>query len=414
MQSATRWRAPASTELRIVVDGNKLFTPGGKPVDADGDGQLGGIGTADFRTVPMTRIEGTNVSGRVIASERDEFGSDVPLEGVTIRVDGFPDFTAVTDADGQFTLFDTPAPEFFVHVDGSTVTSVGGQPVPANGFYPVVGKPFHSIPGETVQLEMDGQPFDIHLPFILNESIHDIAPGEEMTVGLPDAQTSADPELLMVQLTVPAGSLINDDGTPGTQVGIFRVESDRLPAPLPDGIEHSFDITVQADAPNFDVPAPISFPNMDGLAPGEKGILMSFDHGRGEWIPVGTMTVDASGEAFETDPGVGIRAPGWHGVQLGVITRGNLIVGQRGSLFGRFATNELSVQTGRHFYVIENLDNGFVIRGVTDVLDRIFDRVILSANASYRLSVFGLVSGQNGSVEFGCIRSDDADVTPHG
>ncbi len=87
-------------------------------------------------------------------------------------------------------------------------------------------------------------------------------------------------------------------------------------------------------------------------------------------------------------------------IQPGVIVRGNVVVGQRGGLFGRSATDELSVQTGRHYYSLENLDNGFVIRGVTDVVDRIFDRQVISANAHYRLSVFGLVSGQHGSVDF--------------
>ena len=91
------------------------------------------------------------------------------------------------------------------------------------------------------------------------------------------------------------------------------LESDRLPAPLPDGLEHSFDITVQADVPNFDVPAPITFPNTDGQAPGEKSLLMSFDHARGEWVVTGTMTVSEDGLTVTSDPGMGVLAPGWHG-----------------------------------------------------------------------------------------------------
>jgi len=45
----------------------------------------------------------------------------LPLQGVTIRVDGIPEASAITDAEGRFELLDMPAPEFFVHIDGSTV-----------------------------------------------------------------------------------------------------------------------------------------------------------------------------------------------------------------------------------------------------------------------------------------------------
>ena len=57
-------------------------------------------------------LSGTNVRGRVIASEVDDDGNDMPLGGVTIRVDGFSDFFAATDVDGYFVLEDVPAPDF--------------------------------------------------------------------------------------------------------------------------------------------------------------------------------------------------------------------------------------------------------------------------------------------------------------
>ncbi len=37
----------------------------------------------------------------------------------------------------------------------------------------------------------------------------------------------------------------------------------------------------------------------------------------GEWEVVGSMTVSADGRFVETDPGVGILAPGWHGTLPG-------------------------------------------------------------------------------------------------
>jgi hypothetical protein len=324
-ESNTPWQG--STEIRIQVDGTQIRAANGDLLDADADGQPGGTTTADFRTVPATLIPNTLVKGRVVASEPDALGNDQPLGGVTIRVDGFANLYAVTDVNGNFTLgldpttgepIGLPSPEYFVHIDGTTVTTVGGKPVPPNGGYPNVGKSFPSIPGQTLV-----KPFDIYLPFIPDYAIHPVTPNQEMTIGLPQQQIDEDPSLAMVKLTVPAGSLIADDGkTPGKEIGIYRVDSDRLPAPLPFGLNHSFDITVQADVDSFDIPAPIEFPNLDGLAPGAKTLLMSFDHPSGEWVVVGTMTAidrdgDGIAEMVASDSGQGIRAPGWHGFQSG-------------------------------------------------------------------------------------------------
>ena len=112
---------PASTEVRVVVDGSMILDTAGNPVDADGDGVLGGVATRDFRTLPLTRIPGTNVFGYVFDSiNKNPDDTDRPIVGATIRVDAFPEANVVTDTNGFFELVDMPAPEFFVHVDGST------------------------------------------------------------------------------------------------------------------------------------------------------------------------------------------------------------------------------------------------------------------------------------------------------
>ena len=40
---------------------------------------------------------------------------------------------------------------------------------------------------------------------------------------------------------------------------------------------------------------------------------------------IGTGTVSADGMAIESDPGVGIRAPGWHFVQIGTNAQGQTV-----------------------------------------------------------------------------------------
>ncbi|HEB52845.1 MAG TPA: hypothetical protein ENI87_06295 [bacterium] len=83
-------------------------------------------------------------------------------------------------------------------------------------------------------------------------------------------------------------------------------------------------VTVQTDgATNFDLPVPIEFPNLPDpitgrpLAPGAKTALWSFDHDLGRFRIMGSMTVTADGSRVVSDPGVGLRAPGWHGWGLG-------------------------------------------------------------------------------------------------
>ncbi len=112
---------PPSTEVRVVVEGDQIRDRDGVALDADGDGNPGGRGMASFRTLPLTRIPGTNLFGFVYdAYNKNSDGSNIPIVGATIRVDAFPEANAVTDANGRFELDNMPAPEFFVHVDGST------------------------------------------------------------------------------------------------------------------------------------------------------------------------------------------------------------------------------------------------------------------------------------------------------
>lgn len=132
------------------------------------------------------------------------------------------------------------------------------------------------------------------------------------------------PKLTGVQIVVPKNSLFSDSGARGGKVGIAPVPPDRLPEPLPPGLEMPLVITIQTDGPqNFAEPVPARFPNLPDpltglkLPPGAKSGLWSFNHDTGRWEPQGSMTVTADGNYVETDPGVGIRQPGWHGVNPG-------------------------------------------------------------------------------------------------
>jgi hypothetical protein len=121
-----------------------------------------------------------------------------------------------------------------------------------------------------------------------------------------------------LKVTYPANSAIDRSGTPATQAAVIPVPPDRLLAPLPPGQNPKLVISIQAPgATQFDTPAPATFPNLDGLPPGAQSLVWSFNHDAGRWDVIGTGTVSADGKTITTDPGVGIRAPGWHFVEPG-------------------------------------------------------------------------------------------------
>ena len=330
---------PQSTEVRVVVDGDKIISRDGSKLDADGNGIAGGIETADFRTLPLTRIPGTDVFGYVYDSyNQNEDGSNIPLEGVVIRLDSLPEVFAVTDENGFFRLEDVPAPEFYVYIDGSNVTNA-----PNGTQYASLGKAFHSVPGQEVQLEMDGEPFDVYLPVMAASDIVELSDTEDTDVGFGEASLEflqrefpdIDPEVWQqTQVTFVAGSATDDAGNTATQAIIVPVDPERLPAPLPPGTNPGLVISIQAGnengfnreadggATNFDVPAPVTFPNLEGLEPGEKSLIWTFNHDAGDWEIIGTGTVSEDGKSIVSDEGVGILAPGWHFVNPGSPTGG--------------------------------------------------------------------------------------------
>ena len=333
-----------STEVRIQIDGSKIIGRNGKALDADNNGTPGGLITADFRTLPITRIPGTDVFGYVYDSyNKNPDGSDIPLQGVEIRLDALPGVVGVTDENGYFILEDVPAPEFYVYIDGSKVAGL-----PEGSQYASLGKAFHSMPGRATQLFMDGEPFDVYLPLMAADDVVALSATEDTAVGFgagaqaflaqqfPDIDSAV---WQQTQVKFVAGSAQDDQGNAATQAMIVPVAPDRLPAPLPPNITPSLVISIQSGGPNgfnreadggatnFDVPAPIQFSNLEGLAPGEKSLIWTFNHDAGDWEVIGTGTVSEDGLAVVSDEGVGIRAPGWHFMNSGVVTEGGAVVG---------------------------------------------------------------------------------------
>ena len=308
---------PASARVRVTVDGDQLHDERGETVDANGDGIAGGTATIDFDTLGIAVVPGTSVCGTVYASELGDDGNggtvDVPLQGTRITVDGMETaLFAITDTNGNFCLDPAPAGRFFVHIDGRTATAN----VPAGAYYPFVGKAWEARAGAQTDIG------NVYLPLVVPGTLQAVSQSEETMIHLAQSVLDERPEFADVAIMVPPDSLFADDGTRGGQVGIAPVPPDRLPGTLPKSLRFPLVITVQTDgATNFDTPAPVCFPNLPDpvtnvtLAPGAKSALMSFNHDAGRWEVIGPMTISDNGTLVCTDPGVGILAPGWHGVR---------------------------------------------------------------------------------------------------
>jgi hypothetical protein len=303
-------RLPASARIRVGIKGDEISGDDGRKVDADGDGQPGGTGKLEFDTLSLTALEGTSVCGTVLAAEQSA-GQDVPLLGVVISVDGQEEaLQATTGSGGHFCLDPAPAGPFFVHIDGRTATNAK----PAGAYYPFVGKRWEPVAGTTVDIG------NVYLPLVAGDALQTVSAIQDTNVAPPPALLQARPELAGTSVTVKADSLLSEDGAHGGKVGIAVVPPDRLPSPLPPGLNPPLVITVQSDlGTNFDQPAPVCLPNLappggSPLAPGAKTALMSFSHDKGDWEIAGSMTVNPAGTLACSDPGVGIRQPGWHGI----------------------------------------------------------------------------------------------------
>lgn len=310
---------PERARIRVSLIGDGIRGAQGADLDADGDGVPGGVRRLEFDTVALSGALGTGVIGHVYAAERGANGENIPLAQVVITVDGAEEsLRTTTDETGFFRLEPAPTGRFFVHVDGRTAR---GSLWPNGAYYPLVGKAWSCMPGSRESLASGTG--EIFLPLIPADTLQPVSAVEETRITFTPAEIAENPVLAGVEVRVPPNALFDEQGTRGGRVGIAAVPPDRLPEPLPPGLRGMpLVITIQTDGPmNFDQPVPVRFPNLPDTVTGErlpvgaKTVLWSFNHDTGHWEAQGTATITGDGLFADTDPGVGVRQPGWHGVQ---------------------------------------------------------------------------------------------------
>ncbi|HEY0458608.1 MAG TPA: carboxypeptidase-like regulatory domain-containing protein, partial [Pyrinomonadaceae bacterium] len=116
-----------------------------------------------------------------------------------------------------------------------------------------------------------------------------------------------------VRVTARAGTRVTfPPDVTDKRFSVTRIDADRVPMTLEDGRATNLYISVQPSGAVFEPALEVSFPNLDGLNPNEKSLLMSFDHDAGRYVQVGTARVSADGLTVKSDPGSGIRVGAWH------------------------------------------------------------------------------------------------------
>jgi hypothetical protein len=248
--------------------------------------QVAGIPPVQF--VASARVAGNAAMTRILGAVADN--SNLPLPGVTVRIEGSMQ-TAVTDAQGQFVIPGAPAGYVKLIIDGSTA----GRP----GTWPMLEYAMYSIPGVDNTLEM---PVYL-LPIDTTRSI---------TVSEAQGGTLTLPELPGFSLSVAPGAVTFPGGGRIGAISATLVHNDKMPMPPGFGQQPRFIVTIQPAGAHFDPPAKITFPNVDGLAPGEITELYSFDHDLGQFVAIGTGSISDDGSTLVSDPGAGIIKAGWH------------------------------------------------------------------------------------------------------
>jgi len=323
---------PSSSRVQITVDGTTILPlGGGAPLDADRDDIPGGTLRYEFTSVSLAPVPNTTVVGKIVEPgpdllpmTADDFdpGPDgvpmtaddvflLPIPDVHIYILGLEQHAVFTDAEGRFALDQVPAGNFKFVSNGMTA------PAPDGLYFPEMVMDARANAGrQNLIMGMEVMylprlPLDI-LKFVDASQTTRIVADEVTAPQLPVEQRQ------LLTLEVPADSLVGLDGRKldSALIGISTVPPELVEGMLPPGVlKHSFDITVQTPGiANFSTPAPMTFPNVFGAAPGSKLNFLSFDHTTGRLVIEGTATVSDDGLSARTDVGTGITHPGWHGL----------------------------------------------------------------------------------------------------
>ena len=238
----------------------------------------------------------TTISGVVLDN------SNNPIQGATIRLfqtnqgnnNNLPvqiGTPVQSGPAGTFQIPSAPVGSFKLMADGSTATGLASYPTLEYDIVTVAGT------DNTV-----GMP--IYLPALdtVNKLCVDETHGGKLTL----------PQVPGFSLTVAKDSATFPGGSKQGCITVTPVNGDKVPMSPGFGQQPRFIVTIQPVGTTFNPPAPITLPNVDGLAPKHVTEMYSYDHDLGMFIAIGTGTVSDDGSVIASNAGVGVLKAGWH------------------------------------------------------------------------------------------------------
>jgi YD repeat-containing protein len=280
-------------ELR--ADGKLILHPSGIQAGSYGFQILASDGSSVARqsvtvNVLADALTTTRISGHVMNTNGQ------PMNGVRVEVGSV---VGLTNSLGAFQL------DLGSGASSSDTLKVRGEMLTGSLAYPFIA--------EKLQLVLDG-PVVPNTNNVIQRPIYlpalDLANGKVIDPSKSTkVTTAAVPDL---SITVNAGTLFNQQGSPYTGVlSLTQVPPDLTPAALPANLRPDLVVTVQPGEMVFATPAPMSFPNLAGWAPGTLMDLWSINPVTGAFDDVGDMRVINNGRTIDTISG-GVRNSSWH------------------------------------------------------------------------------------------------------
>jgi hypothetical protein len=230
-------------------------------------------------------VANTIVSGLVVDD------TDQPIPNATASIQG-TNLSALTNAQGQFTIANAPVGDIVLYINGSTSTS--------SYTFPTLSFQMATIPGVNNTL---GHP--VYLPALDT--------GNSQVVGGDQAVQLTMTGVPGLVYTVAPNSVTFPDGSHVGTLTLSQVHGDRVPMAPPNGTAPRLVGTLQPAGVLFNPPIQMQLPNTDGLAPGQVEEIFSFHHDLEQFVVEGTARVSQDGSVIVTDPGFGLTVSGWHG-----------------------------------------------------------------------------------------------------
>jgi Glucodextranase, domain B/Carboxypeptidase regulatory-like domain len=226
----------------------------------------------------------TAVSGVVLDN------SQQPVPGATLRILGTA-LTTASDQNGLFQLTGVPAGSVQLIVDGSTVERPGSWPQLEFNLTPVPGR------NNSLRMPVYLLPLDLASGITVDET-------HGGTIKLSPLPGFA--------LTIQPGSVTFPGGGRSGTVSVTVVHSDKVPMVPNFGQQPRLIVTIQPAGAQFNPPATLAMPNVEGLPAGRVAEFYSFDHDLGHFVSIGPGTVSDDGTTITSNAGVGIVKAGWH------------------------------------------------------------------------------------------------------